>query len=127
MGLRERAIIDARKISTNKFSGPGVDLLLVSRKDNSVTASIVGIHTRHFLSVNSEGAITNDLNAHASFSESLLVEKNYPVRNARNLVDLKDDFLFANDSQGVNRKYKIAQAHPDETFGYIRVILEDCA
>lgn len=125
MGLRERAIADVRRITSDKITGAGIDLTFISRKD-ATTATIVGLHTRHHLSVSAEGNFTNDLNAHCSFSEGLLVSAGYPVRNSNDLVDIKDDVLRAKDSAGINRKYRIVQVHPDETFGLIRCILEDC-
>jgi hypothetical protein len=127
MGIRDRAIADARRISSNKTGGAGVDMRFVSNpRRGSYDVTIVGLHTRHHLSFSTEGAITNDLNAHCSFSESLLASAGYPVRNGQNQVDIKDDLIYIDDSQGVNRKYKIAQAHPDETIGFIRCILQDC-
>lgn len=126
MGIREQAIIDARKITSNNVTGAGVELTFISRKIGNPTAVVIGLHTRHHYTVTSEGAETNDLNAHATISEGLLVSAGYPVRNVNNLVDIKDDVLFAFDSSGVNRKYKIAQVHPDESMGLIRCILEDC-
>lgn len=126
MGIRERAIADAQRITGNKTGGAGVDLRFVSKGNSPVTANVVGLHTRHHLSINTEGNVTNDLNAHASVSEALLVAAGYPVRNGQNFVTLKDDFLYATDSAGIERKYKIAQVHPDESMGLIRCILQDC-
>ena len=127
MGLRDQAILDARKITSNNASGFGIPLTFVSRKAGSFTATIIGVHTRHHYTVTSDGAETNDLNAHASFSEQLLIASGYPYRNIREQIDLKDDFLYAVDSAGINRKYKINQVHADESMGIVRCILEDCA
>jgi hypothetical protein len=123
MGIRERAIADAKKITSNKTSGAGVDLRIVSRITGQ-EVNLIGLHTRHHLSVSSEGNFTNDLNAHCTFAESLL--SGYPVRNNKNLVSIVGDFVYATDSEGIERKYKIALVHPDETMGLIRCILEDC-
>ena len=125
MNLAQQAIKDIQTITGNASSGFGVPLLLVSSKNPAITANISGLHTRHHLSVGSEGNVTNDLNAHAGFSEAPLAATGYPVRNALNKVDLKDHFLYATDSAGIYRKYRIASVHQDETLGYIRVILQD--
>lgn len=126
MGIRDQAIIDARKITSNNISGIAIPLTFVSRKAGNFTTIINGIHTRHHYTVTSEGIETNDLNAHISFSEGLLISSGYPYRNGSGKIDIKDDVIYAIDSGGINRKYKINQVHPDETIGIIRCILEDC-
>lgn len=123
MSLQSRAIADIQRITTGQA---GVPLRFVSRLNPSVTATILGIHTRHHLSVTSDGNVTNDMNAHCGFSEALLVATGYPVRNANNQVIITGDILYAFDSQGIERKYVIKPTNPDETFGYIRCTLESC-
>lgn len=120
MGLIEQAQADIRKITSN-LNDFGVQLFL--QAPNGSTAEIVGFHSKHHLKISTEGAAVNGRNAHASFSEKLLTDVNYPVRNADNEVDLKGHKLTAKDSTGINKTYVIEQYFQDETVGLIVCIL----
>lgn len=124
MSLYDQAKQDLADITGNQDEF-GKVLKFVSRV-GAVEAIINGLHARHHTAWNEQGEETNTITAHCSFSEQFLVDKSYPVRNAAGDVDMKGDIVYADDSAGINRKYKIQQVHPTETIGYIRCKLSDC-
>lgn len=94
---------------------------------NGETATVVGLHSKHHLKIDTEGNPINSKNAHISVSESLLVEQDYPVRNAEREVSLRNHKVTVVDSTGDNCVYQIKEAFPDESVGLIICILGDYA
>lgn len=120
MGLIEQAQTDIRKITSN-LNDFGVPLFFESPTGD--TATIAGFHSKHHLKISTEGAAVNGRNAHVSFSEKLLTDLSYPVRNGNSEVDLKGHKVTAKDSTGIDKKYVIEQYFQDETVGLIVCIL----
>lgn len=124
MGLIAQAKADWQAITSNTDEW-GVSMTLLA--PTSETATIKGLHTKHHLGIDTEGRPVNTKNAHVSFSEKLLTDAGYPVRNAAGEVYLKDHRVTVKDSTGNDAIYVIRQWFPDETIGVIVCILDDYA
>jgi hypothetical protein len=122
MSLIAQAKADIEQITgnTDEF---GVSISFTSPASD--TATVVGLATKHHLTISPEGTPMNGKNAHISVSESKLVDAGYPVRNANGEVDLKRHRVTWKDSTGNVRNYVINQWFPDETVGLIVCILGD--
>lgn len=125
MGLIDTINNDIKKITTD-LSGFGVTMNLTT-PDDVTSVDIDGLHTKHHLGIDTEGNQVNTKNAHISFSESELLEKDpaYPIRNVNQEVDLKGHKVIVKDSTGVDKNYVIREWYPDETIGLIVCILGD--
>lgn len=121
MGLLDDIRKDIKNITSdeNEF---GVAITLISP---TVTMEVVGLHTKHYLGVDTDGNIVNSKNAHIAISESNL--SGYPVRNAKGEVAMRGHLARCKDSTGTEKTYKIEQTLPDETVGLIVIILGDYA
>lgn len=122
MSLIEQAKKDIEQITSN-VNEFGVELNFIA--PNAATAKINGLHAKTFLSVNNEGIAVNSKQAHVSFSEKFLLDKNYPVRNTSGEVDLTNHLVNVKDSTGIIKHYKVQEWFPDETIGLITCILND--
>jgi hypothetical protein len=87
MNLNDRAKADIEQITSNKDSGFGVEMTLTA-PDNTVV-TIVGLHTKIHLALDTEGLMVNSKKAHVSFSEKFLTDESYPLRNDNGEVDLR--------------------------------------
>jgi hypothetical protein len=125
MGLIEQAKQDFAAI-TSSLDGFGREMLL--RAPDGQTALIVGLHSKHHLGINTEGARVNSKNAHISFSETVLLAANptYPVRTGDKMeVNLRKHRVTVKDSTEVDKEYIISEMFPSETVGFIVCILSD--
>lgn len=122
-GIIARAQRDIQRITSNTDSGFGLCITLTA--PNAATATVVGIHAKHHLNVDTDGNVVNSKTAHIAVSESLLVAANYPVRNADGEVDLKGHKIQVVDSTGATPLYLVQSWFPDETVGLIVITLED--
>lgn len=120
MGILELARRDTQQI-VSSLDGWGVAMRLIAT--TTEVADVVGLHTKHHLSVDADGIATNSLNAHVAINERDLIEQYFPVRNAALEVSMIGVIVEAADSTGVTRQYKILQTYPDETLGLIVCIL----
>lgn len=120
MGLIDQAKADIQQI-TSDLNGFGVSMTLLHPDGSTIT--IVGLHTKHHTSIDTDGNPINGKNAHIGFSEGLLV--GYNVRNANGEVSLKGHVVTVNDSTETPKSYVIREWFPDETIGYISCILGD--
>ena len=120
MGLNDVSIQDLADISSN-LNDWGMIIDLTS--PNGDTLSVGGFHTKHHMSYDEGGAIVN--HKHASVAVSELNLGNYPVRDVNGEVDLLGHKVFVNDSTGIQKKYLVQQAFPDEKLGLIVLILSD--
>ena len=71
MSLYEQAQRDIEQITSNSNEW-GKTLIFVA--PNSQTATIIGVHTKHHLGVDTDGNMVNSKKAHISFSEKFLTE-----------------------------------------------------
>jgi hypothetical protein len=90
-----------------------------------LTVNIKGYATKHHINFDSDGLPVNTKNVHISISEDELESLNYPVRNAKGEVFLKNHIVIYKDSTGLPKTYKIEQNLPDEVLGLIVCILSD--
>ncbi len=126
MGLLEDAMNDIADITSDVDSGWGSTITFtpVGRAGDPVTVN--GLHTKHHMKTDTEGAAVNGKNAHVSVSEQLLIAQAYPVRNpATKEVAMKGDKVEVKDSTGESWTYTIDEVFPDETIGLIVCILSD--
>jgi hypothetical protein len=122
MSLYDLAKADIQQITSNPdewsreitFTAPTGEIAIIN-----------GLHTKHHLGIDTEGARVNSKNAHISISEKLLTDASYPVRNAIGEVSLFNHRVAVADSTGIVKNYKITENYPDETIGLIVCILSD--
>jgi len=119
MGLIEQAQSDIKDITSN-LDEFGVSMTFTAPTNE--TATVNGLHSKHHMSVDTDGNMINSKNAHISVSEALLTAKNYPVRK-NGEVDFKDHKVSVKDSTGIIKNYVIREWFPDETIGLITCIL----
>ena len=126
INLVEQAKKDILAITSNASSGFGQSITITT-PDGVISASINGLSTKHHIGMDSDGALMNVKNAHISFSEQLLTNVSYPVRNINGEVQLRGHKITTKDSTGVEKNYIINENFPDETVGFIVCILGDYA
>lgn len=124
MGLLDQAKSDWLRYTSDKDTGFGVDIDFVALP-GAETASIVGLATKHHISIDTDGNPVNTKNAHISISEQLLIDNLYPIRNGNDEVSLLGHKVIYKDSTGVAKEYVITEHFPDETIGIITCILGD--
>lgn len=125
MGLLDIAKRDIEQITSDLTGFAAV--ITLTDPGTSEQATVNGLHTKHHLSIDTDGNQVNTKNAHISFSEANLILANalYPIRNANAEVDLQNHRVDVKDSTGVSKQYVIRQWFPDETIGLIVCILGD--
>lgn len=121
MGLAEQAILDMQAITAGDW---GVSISLIA--PNGQTATVRGIHTKHFLGVDAEGKEVSDKKASVAFSELNLTAANasYPLR-INNEVSITGHRVNVADSTGNVKNYIVRTCLPDEAVGLIVIILND--
>jgi len=120
MSLILQAQKDVQSITSNNKEF-GVNMTLTA--PTGEVATVVGLHTKHHLSIDTEGNAVNSRNAHVSVSEYELNAQYYPVRDSSGDVNLKNHLVKVKDSTGVEITYICKQWFPDETVGLIVIIL----
>jgi len=125
MGLIEQATQDWQQFTSDSINGFGVDITLKASPYEIVT--VVGLHTKHHLGIDTDGNMVNSQKASVSISEKLLADASFPVRNAAGEVAMMDVIVSVKDSTGILKNYSVMQQFPDETIGMIVLILEDYA
>jgi len=120
MGLIDQAKADIAQITSN-LDDFAVEIKLTA--PDGTEKNITGLHTKIHLGVDTDGMPVNSRKAHISFSEVNIT--NYPMRNSRGEVDLRNHNMEVKDSTGITKKYTINQFFPDETIGLIVCIVED--
>lgn len=87
------------------------------------SVTINGLAIKHHISIDTDGVNTGSMNAHLTISESELDDAGYPIRDANNVVNMKNHLVKYTDSTGVEGEYIIKQVLPDETVDVITFIL----
>lgn len=122
-----KLLIDIRKQSEKfiKSGGFEEDIKLLHPSGLPVL-DLKGIHTKHWISFDTDGSQINSKNAHILISEKDLINSLYPYRNLKTKnIDLKKHRIEVKDSSGIVKKYVINETYPSETFGLIVCILSD--
>jgi hypothetical protein len=117
-----RAIADMKRFSQAGFS------VEITFTDPSGALSVVvrGLVSKHSFSINPEtGVPVNSRNGHVSIAESVLLDQEYPTRDANDNVDLKGHKVEWVDSSGSNYSYLIDDQWPSMTLGLIVCTLGD--
>lgn len=102
--------------------------LTFTKSDESETATLFGIGTRHSLSMDTDGIPVKMPNNHVSFHEELFNEANpnYIIRpNNGDEIKMRGDRVTFNDSTGTPRTHLISEVWPDQTVGMIVCILQN--
>jgi hypothetical protein len=123
MSLVDQAKTDWQQFTTDTVNGFGTAITLTS--PTSIVAEIVGLATKHHISIDDDGNVVNTKNAHISFSEKQLTDASYPVRDADGEVSLYNHKATWIDSTGTSVTYVIREMFPDETIGVVLCILGD--
>lgn len=120
MGLIEQIRKDIIQY-TNNSTDFAVNLVFVSPEN--VELETTGYHTRHHLSIDTDGNLINSRKAHISIAEKNFIDAGYSIRNAKNDVTFTGHFVKVINSTSVEVKYIVNQAFPNETIGLITLIL----
>lgn len=85
-----------------------------------------GLHSKHWISFDTDGNPFNSKNAHISVMESVLNMNGFSTRNPKSgNVDLRRYRIKVKDSTGIEKEYCINESFPSETTGLIVCILGD--
>jgi hypothetical protein len=123
MGLFEQAQKDFQSITQN-LNEFGQSFKIIN-PDGGQEVDLIGFHTKHHIGYDLDGVMINSKNASVAFSEQLLVDASYPVRNANKEVAIVNHLINATDSSGLVKNYIIQEIYPDEYLGNIVCILGD--
>lgn len=123
MGLIDEIIDDVATITSDEDDF-GV-LITFTTPDGSITKTIAGLHVKHHLNVDTEGNPVSGKKAVISFSEKVLSDTGYPVRNSKQEVALSNHKVSVKDNTGIVKNYVMQIIFPDETMGLITCTLED--
>lgn len=121
MNLKQLAQRDIATITgnTNDFAD---EATLTKPTDPETNTTVNVIHTKHHLSLDTDGLPVNGKVASIAFSEDNIDES---IRNVNNEVDLIDWKVLVKDSTGTDKQYIIREWFPDEMIGMIVCILGD--
>lgn len=119
MSLLEQAKQDIQDITSN-LDEFGVEMTFTA--PTGETATIAGLHKKVRHPFDTEGNLVDTTTAVVSFSEALLTEQAYPVRT-NGKVDLQNHTIAVKDSTDTTKNYKVKSWYPDQTLGFIVVIL----
>lgn len=121
--LLEQARKDARKIIN---SGGFEEKITISNPSGVYITEVNGLHSKHWISQDTDGNLINGKNAHICISEKDLTDAGLVTRNPSNQnVALRNYIVSAKDSSGTEKKYIINETFPSETLGLIVCILGD--
>ena len=121
MSLLDHIKSDIRQIvgNGNEFSVS----ILFENKQQTLTARVNGLHTKHHLPKDTEGAFVNTLNIHITIIEKDLTDLGYVVRDSENKVNLKGHYASITDINSNDIKYIVREVYPDELLGSITLML----
>lgn len=113
---------DAKRFVSN---GGFEEFMELVTPDKSKSITLTGFATKHWINFDTDGSPINSKNVHVTIDEDKLVLENYPVRNAKEEINLLNHIVIFKDSSGLEKKYKVRENFPDETLGLIVLILGD--
>lgn len=122
MSIKDLAKRDIQRIMGNSNE---YNLIIISTPDGSKSVTLTGMDSVIHLGVDTDGNAVNAKKAHVSFPEKPLIDANYPVRNAKGIIDLNNHTFKITDSTGNVKKYVLQSVFPDETLGVLTCILQD--
>lgn len=118
--LLQLAKRDAMRIVTQGGFEESLELIT---PNSSLSISLTGFATKHWISFDSDGNPVNSSNIQATVSENDLKELNYPYRDSNGKVKLINHKVNFMDSSGNIGNYIVSENYPDETLGLIVLIL----
>lgn len=121
-------LLQAARLDALKFISKGgfeEDIVLI-HPSGAPSLNIKGLHSKHWISFDTNGSQINSKNAHILISENVLIDLLYPVRNLKTgNIDLKNHRITVKDATLIEKEYIINECYPSETFGLIVCILGD--
>lgn len=121
--LLEQARKDARKIIN---SGGFQEKITISNPSGVLIKELNGLHSKHWISQDTDGNLINGKNAHICIFEQDLIDAGIVTRNPGNQnVALRNYIVSVKDSTGIEKLYIINECFPSETLGVIVCILGD--
>lgn len=119
-------LLELAKRDFNRFTDSTAgEAIQISPTIDGTFIEVLGLATKHHMSINDDGSPVNTKNTHCCLSEAKLIAFGYPVRDVNNEVSLIGHFIKYTDSQGVLKTYRIAETMPDEALGQITCFLND--
>lgn len=122
MGLLGQARKDLMQFTSN-LNDFAVSVTFFAPNESEATINCLAV--KHHLDFDSEGNSVSTKTARISFSEQLLVNADYPVRNTNGEVNLMSHKVTWADSTGVEKTYLIKEWFADEALGFIFCKLKD--
>lgn len=114
MSLADQIRDDLAEFTASEIS---TEILLISPE--GVEFTVPGIHSKHNWGINTEGMRVNSKQVAVEFSEKNCTQS---IRT-NGEVNLKEWRARAKDSTGILKKYKVKNWFPDESVGFVTVIL----
>ena len=116
----ERAKQDLNRFLNAEFS----ELITISTPSKSFSVQINALVSKHKITISpSNGLPVNSDNIHCSFIEQNLIDLEFPVRNAKNEVNLLKHIISFVDSNEILGEYVINETWPDNKLGIIVCML----
>lgn len=115
-----------RDIAKIVQSGGFEEDIIISNPFTGQSIIVKGLHSKHWISYDTDGNPFNSKNAHISIPESVLNVQGFSTRNAKTQnVDMRMYQIAVKDSTGILKTYVINECFPSETTGLIVCILGD--
>lgn len=119
-------LLQARKDAHSIITSGGFEEDIVLTNTSGFSVSIKGLHTKHWVSFDTDGLPMNSKNAHINVNEQELNALGYVTRNERTgNVNMQNHKVEVKDATGIVKTYIINETFPSETFGLIVCILGD--
>lgn len=124
MSLLDAVRDDVMAITTNSNEF-AQDVRFTSPSPDSVTVVVKAIHSKHNLSIDTDGNAVQAKKASVAVSEPVLLGAGYVVRNANQEVSLNGHRVSVADVSAVVKEYVVLSAFADEMVGLVVCILGD--
>jgi hypothetical protein len=119
-------LLQARKDAHSIITSGGFEEDIVLTNTSGFLVNIKGLHTKHWISYDTDGVPMNSKSAHICINEQELNALGYVTRDARTgNVNMQNHKVEVKDATGIVKTYIINETFPSETFGLIVCILGD--
>jgi hypothetical protein len=118
MSIPTHAVNLIARITNRVKGGFGTAITFTADPANIVTVN--GVAIKHNTEFDASGKmVAGTLTASVTVSESVLRAQNYPVRNARNEINMKGNKVTFTDPSGLENTYVINKVRLGDTHGII--------
>lgn len=111
--IQELAQRDSSRMMSGKDETP------ITFVKGEFTATIKGQALVHHLAFNTDGQVVNSITGHITVVEKKLTDLNFPVRNLKDEVFLRDALVTFSDQRGISKTYIVKENFADESIGVI--------